>query len=167
MFNANFGWLNLDVNCQWTDSEDSAQEIFESYPVQKSMGKLLFVYLGGNSGRSGSGATLQHHVAVLWICWGLKKILSHMVNLGRNQSVWWFQIFFIFNLFQMGWNHHLAVCFVFPFSISASKPLWNPPCSSSCSMSRKPYEGKELPSPKYGIAQMDTWNFTRQMPSHA
>ena len=124
MFNANFGWLNLDVNCQWTDSEDSAQEIFESYPVQKSMGKLLFVYLGGNSGRSGSGATLQHHVAVLWICWGLKKILSHMVNLGRNQSVWWFQIFFIFNpiwgkwsdltnIFQMGWNHHLAVCFLF------------------------------------------------------
>lgn len=151
MFIANFGWLNLDVNCQWTDSEDSAQEIFESYPVQKSMGKLLFVYLGLNSGRFGSGATLQHHVAVLWICWGLKKILSHMVNLGRNQ--------FLF----------------VPFSISASKPLWNPPCSRSCSrqittnspMSRKPYEGKELPSSKYGIAQMDNWNFTRQMPSNA
>ena len=73
------------------------------------------------------------HVAVLWICWGLKKILAHRVNLGRNQSVWWFQIFFIFNpiwgkwsnltnIFQMGWNHHLAVCFSFLSSFLQANP---------------------------------------------
>ena len=49
-----------DVNCQSTDSEDSAQEIFESYPVQKSMGKLLFVHLGRRMEDLGHPGTPGH-----------------------------------------------------------------------------------------------------------